>query len=563
VTTPASSATRLVSVPKRAGEMRSASDLVLSARESERAGCIPEAIGHYEAAIAQAELDGNVSVLAEALRRLAAVQYKRDECALGRALCDRSYAVARGIGNDGLAAEALNSMGAMLIREGDLVQAEARFLRAIELGRASRDLLARAQQNLGTIASIRGKLDVARARYALSLDGYTSIGDEHGCALAYHNLGIVSRHQERFDDADSYFSKALQIAERAGDLHLQGLCHLNSAEVHLSRQLFDAARSTAEASLAIFDQLGMREHKASAYRIIGVVYRETGRTALAESRLRSAIELALAAGSVQHEAEGTRELAVLYQSMGRNQEALSLLNAAHGLFRRLDARIDLVDVGGKVAALEKTYLEVVRNWGQSIESSDSCTFGHCERVAENAIAVAKALGLDESEQKKIRLGAYLHDVGKVNVPHEILNKPGPLTRDEFEVIQMHPAWGIELLAGVEFPWDIKPIIRWHHEKYDGTGYPDRLKGDEIPLSAQIVGIVDVYDALTTTRSYRKSMTHEAAVAEMTRTKSAWSPPVFDAFLRACENGARAASELSSVDQYTTVNRPPHRPTENS
>ncbi len=315
-------------------------------------------------------------------------------------------------------------------------------------------------------------------------------------------------------------------------MHLQGLCLLNHAEVHFARQMFDAARKNAEASLAIFDQLGMREHKASAYRVIGVVYRETGRAALAESRLRSAIELSVAASSVLHEAEATRELAVLYQAMGRNQEALSLLNVAHGLFTHLDARIELVNVGGKVAALEQTYLEVVKEWGQSIESSDSYTFGHCERVADNAVAVAQALGLDESEQKTIRLGAYLHDVGKVDVPHEILNKPGPLTHEEFEVIQMHPGWGIELLAGVEFPWDIKPIVRWHHEKYDGTGYPDRLRGDEIPLSAQIVGIVDVYDALTTTRSYRAAMPHDAAIAEMTRTRGAWSGAVFDAFMRA-------------------------------
>jgi putative nucleotidyltransferase with HDIG domain len=232
------------------------------------------------------------------------------------------------------------------------------------------------------------------------------------------------------------------------------------------------------------------------------------------------------------EAEASRELAVLYQTMGRNQEALSLLNTAHGLFTRLDARLELVSVGGSVAALEGTYLKVVREWGQSIESSDSYTFGHCARVAHTAVAVAKALGLNENEQKTVRLGAYLHDVGKVDVPHEILNKPGPLTRDETEVVQMHAVWGTELLAGVEFPWDIKPIIRWHHERYDGTGYPDRLRGDDIPLSAQIVGIADVYDALTTTRSYRAAMTREAADAEMARCRGRWSAAVFEAFTRA-------------------------------
>jgi putative nucleotidyltransferase with HDIG domain len=530
MTTPTSNVAQLPSSQNRLGGTRSAADLVLSARERERAGCIPEAIEQYESAIARSEVDGPPAVLSEALRRLAALRYKRDECELGRALCNRSYEVARDIGNDLLAGEALNSIGVMYVREGALKQAQEMFLQAVGLGGPNRELLARAEQNLGTIASIRGDLDDALARYSQSLEAYKGVNDEHGCALAYHNLGIVSRHQERFDDADGYFRHALEIAERAGDMHLQGLCLLNHAEVHLARQLFDEGRRNAEASLAIFDQLGMREHKASAYRVIGVVYRETGRAALAESRLRSAIELSVAAGSVLHEAEGSRELAVLYQAMGRNQEALSLLNVAYGLFTRLDARIELVNVSGKVEALEKTYLEVVKEWGQSIESSDSYTFGHCERVADNAVAVARALGLDELTQKTIRLGAYLHDVGKVNVPHEILNKPGPLTRDEFEVIQMHPVWGVDLLANVEFPWDIKPIIRWHHEKYDGTGYPDRLRGDEIPLSAQIVGIVDVYDALTTTRSYRGAMAHDVAIAEMTKCRRSWSDAVFEAFV---------------------------------
>jgi putative nucleotidyltransferase with HDIG domain len=265
-----------------------------------------------------------------------------------------------------------------------------------------------------------------------------------------------------------------------------------------------------------------------------MVYRETGRAALAESRLRSAIELAVSAGSVLGEAEASRELALLFQGMGRNQDALTLLNTAHRLFGRLDARVDLIYVGGRVSELETTYFAVVREWGQSIESADSYTFGHCERVAQHALALARALALDETSQTGIRLGAYLHDLGKVRVPHEILNKAGPLTREEFEVVQMHPIWGLELLAAVEFPWDLKPIIRWHHERYDGTGYPDRLRGDEIPIAAQIVGIVDVYDALTTARPYRPALSRQSAIAEIERCRGWWSGVVYAAFERSLD-----------------------------
>lgn len=511
---------------------RSAADLLYDARSRDRAGCLPEAIAAYQSTVAAAEWSGERAVLAEALRRLAVVRHRQDDSVSARALCRRSCDVARQLSNDVLAAEALNTLGGVNLENGSLAEARGNFLQALELGGASRELRARVEQNLGILANIRGDLEEALACYGRSLEAYRSSGDEHGCALAYHNLGMVSADRELWDEADRHFRTSLEIAERAGDVHLQGLCLVNQAEAQVARQRFAEARRNAEAALAIFDRLGARAEKAGAYRVIGVVYRETGRPALAESRLRSAIALAAAAGSVLNEAEASRELALLCQAMGRNQEALALLTAAHRLFGRLDARRDLVNVDGRVAELEQTYLAVVREWAESIESSDSYTFGHCERVAQNAAHVARALGLDDDEQTTIRLGAYLHDVGKVRVPHEILNKPGPLTPDEFAVAQMHPIWGVELLDSVEFPWDMKPIIRWHHERCNGMGYPDRLRGDQIPVSAQIVGIVDVYDALTSTRAYRPALAPTEALAELTRMRDAWSPPIFEAFLRA-------------------------------
>lgn len=518
------------------GAGRSALDHIAGAREQERAGCIPEAIEQYHAAIAASEASGQLPVLSEALRRLAVVRHQRDETFEAHALCQRSHDVAVEASNTLLAAEALNTLGGMLVREGKLEAAAGEFGRALSMGLTSRALRARVEQNLGVIANIHGDLDEALFRYEQSLAEYRGANDEHGCALAYHNLGMVSADKGLLDDASTFFTQSQEIADRAGDIRLQGLCMLNHADVLAAQQRFEEARRSAESALVVFDQLGARGHKSAAYRVIGVVYRETGRLALAESRLRSAIELATAAGTVLHEAEATRDLALVYQAMGRNQEALTLLNAAHGQFNRLNARIDLINVFGKVRDLEDTYLAVVREWGQSIESNDSYTFGHCSRVADNAVAVARALGLDDLAVTTIRLGAYLHDLGKVKVPHEILNKAGPLTRDEFEIVQMHPAWGIDLLAEVEFPWDLKPIIRWHHEKYDGTGYPDRLRGDEIPLAAQVVGIVDVYDALTTTRSYRAAMPHTKAMATIEEMRASWSPEVYAAFLTALAAG---------------------------
>src|SRR5213596_2346856 len=467
--------------PMQAGRrtpVHPAAELLHDARAQERAARVSDAIGSYEAAIAAAEGAGEPAVLAEALRRLAVIRHHRNESDEARRLCHASYTVAHATGNDLLAAEALNTLGGIDLETDAVADARRHFLRALELGGHSRGLCARAEQNLGILANIQGDLDEALARYGRSLQ-------------AYHNLGMASADRERFDEAEHYFRQSHEIAERAGDAYLGGLCLVNHAKVHVARERYEDARHDAEAALAVFDRLGVGSAKADAYRVLGMIYRETGRPGLAESRLKSAIELAVGAGSVLNEAEASRELALLYQAMGRNQEALSLLNAAHRLFGRLDARTHLVHVAGKMADLEATYLAVVREWGQSLESADTYTFGHCERVARLGVAVARTLGLDEHAQTTVRLGAYLHDLGKVRVPHEILSKPGPLTRDELEVVQMHPIWGIELLAKVEFPWDIKPVIRWHHERYDGTGYPDRLCGDEIPVAAQIVGVVDV------------------------------------------------------------------------
>jgi putative nucleotidyltransferase with HDIG domain len=517
-----------------------AAESLREARAHERAGSIAEAFDCYRRAASEAASGGEPSVEAEALRRLAVLHHHRNERDSARELSKRSYAIALEIGDRVLAGEALNVLAGFAFESGAMEEARARYQEALDLGGADPSLRGRIEQNLGILANIQGDHANALAHYQRSLEGFDASGDQKGRAIAHHNLGMVSADRRLWEEADRHFSRSLEITRQVGDVHLEGLCLLNHSEVHVARQRFEAARTNAEQALAIFDRLGARLDKADAYKVLGVVFRETGRFTLAESRLQGAIEQAVSTGSVLSEAEASRELARLYQTTGRNQEALQLLNAAHRLFARLDARVDLVDVTSKTNRLEETYFAVVRDWGQSIESADSYTFGHCERVAGYAVAVAEVLGAEPGQLTTIRMGAYLHDVGKVKVPHQILNKPGKLTDEEFAVIKRHPMWGVELLASVEFPWDIKPIIRSHHERYDGNGYPDRLRGDEIPLGAQIICIVDVYDALTTTRSYRGAMSHAEALARMQENRHWWRPDVYAAFLRSLGTAAIAA-----------------------
>jgi putative nucleotidyltransferase with HDIG domain len=174
----------------------------------------------------------------------------------------------------------------------------------------------------------------------------------------------------------------------------------------------------------------------------------------------------------------------------------------------------------------------VQRWGDSIESKDHYTQGHCERVADLACALAEAVGIDQKSLFWFRIGALLHDVGKLTIPPEVLNKPGRLTAEEWALVKHHPVAGVQMLADIEFPWDVRPIVESHHERWDGGGYPYGVAGEAIPLTARILCIADVYDALTSERSYKKAVSHEQAL-EMMRSEvgTQFDPELFAHFER--------------------------------
>lgn len=524
---------------------RPAAQFLAAGRAHERSGRMDDAVRCYEQAIEAAGSSGERPTEATALRVLGVVRHRQGRAEEAQALCRRSHDQALEVGDLLLAGEALNALAGFAFERGEIAAARETYLTALSLGGASETLRGRIELNLGILANIQGRPRDALDHNHRALAAFERAGDERGAALCFHNLGMVVADGSDWEAAVAHFRQSLEIALKIGDVHLEGLCRLNRAGILASRQRYADATQDAEQALLIFERLGARMDKSGVYKVLGMVYRDTGRPVLAEARLRDAIELATETGYVLGQAEASRELARLHQVVGRNREALTLLNESHRLFSRLDAAVDLVDVARKMADLEQTFFAVVREWGQSIESADSYTHGHCERVAEYAVAVARAMGLDDIERTTIRLGAYLHDLGKVKVPHEVLNKPGRLTPEEFEIMRLHPVYGVEMLAEIDFPWDIKPIIRWHHEKCDGTGYPDRLRGDEIPVAAQIIGIVDVFDAVTTTRSYRGAMDRATALAEMARCQRHWREDVYAAFLAAVGAEAPRGASLPS------------------
>ncbi len=166
--------------------------------------------------------------------------------------------------------------------------------------------------------------------------------------------------------------------------------------------------------------------------------------------------------------------------------------------------------------LQRAYIDTLSALTSAIDAKDSYTRGHSERVTELSIRLAQTCEVAPEEIEKIKLGGLLHDIGKIGIPEGILNKPGRLDDEEFQIIKSHPDLGVRIMGKVEFLEAIVPIIRFHHERFDGKGYPDGLSGKNIPLLARIVSVVDTFDAMTTDRPYRKAMTIEAALTEIER-----------------------------------------------
>lgn len=157
---------------------------------------------------------------------------------------------------------------------------------------------------------------------------------------------------------------------------------------------------------------------------------------------------------------------------------------------------------------------VIMSLALTIEARDASTEGHCRRLAACAVTLGSILGLDHDDREALRRGGVLHDVGKVGVPDAVLLKPGRLTAAEYEIMKRHTVIGDELCGSLRSLKSVRPIVRHHHERFDGSGYPDRLGGDDIPMLAQIMAVVDVYDALTSDRPYRVAMSRDAACAEL-------------------------------------------------
>ena len=526
------------------------SKLIDDAQRAENAGHRELARRHYERALYLLRSSEQAADASTILRRVGRLYLEDGDTSAGLDCVAAALAVGEALSDPGAIASATNVLAISFWQRGLLNDAAQLYDDAGRMAHAAGDtsLVAIVQQNLGVIASMRGDLPLALRHYRSSLAGYRELGLDQHVGNLLNNIGLAYAELGRWDDAERTYHEALALAASCGDASVALMVDVNRAELRISRGDYAEAQLICERVLQQARPNNDVRILAEVHKQCGVIARELGRPEESEGFLRSAFESAVAHGNWLLAAETAREQAELYTMLRRNPDTLHALTTAHRLFRRVQGQHDVPDVRRRTRRLERRALDLIRQWAQSIESKDRHTLGHCERVADYACAIAKQLGFDEESLFWFRIGALLHDVGKFAVPADILNKATPLSPAERALVEQHAEAGAQLLANVEFPWGVLPMIRHHHERWDGTGYPHGLAAEAIPLSARILCIADVYDALTTNRPYRQALTRDDAL----RTMRQEAGRVFDAAL--LERFERIARTLPLTAASATASR---------
>ena len=506
--------------------------LIADGQAAQREGRREDARVLYEAALYRLSLDTDGPRAASLLRWVARCHMDAGNLDASYDAAEAALAVATACADGAGEAHGMNMLATVVRVRGDLAAAEELYLRALERATAVGDLLLvpMVEQNLGVVANIRGDLNSALRHYHAALAAHRANGESVYATHTLNNLGMLYTDLRRWRDAERAYRQALELCGRSGDAATQARIEGNRAELWIAQGQWGRARNACRSAGRLARSMGDTGALGETHKYLGVIARETGEWAKAEEHLARAARMAARRGDFLLSAEIAREQADLFRRQHRYRDTLRALNQSHSLFKRVEARRDVADVAERLGDLEGMFLNIVTLWGQSIETADSYTQGHCVRVAGFACTLASAAGLTGQELHWFRMGALLHVVGKIVVPPGVLNKPGRLTPEERAVMERHPVAGEELLADIEFPWDIRPMVRHHHERWDGSGYPDRLAGESIPVSARILCVADVYDALATDRPYRKANTYDETMRIMTsESGSTFDPELFDLF----------------------------------
>src|SRR5437868_987114 len=378
----------------RAVESSAVRESIDRAKHAERDGRWAEACARYGSLVR--DPDANSDTRVAALRWLGRAYLEQGNRGAALDVLEAAVASADILGSPSAVAQALNVIGIVYQVSGDLDQAAAIY----EAARAKAELggdgarIAMIDQNLGTVAMIRGELADAETAYNLAAEAFEEEGD----------------HARQLDLA------------------------VNKVQLYIAGRRFDEALAQCDRLLAVAgdDQAPWR---GEVLRHVGVIARERGDFGQASEKLRKAEEHALGSGDLLLRADVAEQLAEVYWAQKRHREMLQSLNVAHSLYSQMKAQHRVAQVEKRNGALEARFLQMAKHWGDSIESKDRYTQGHCERVAFFACVLADSAGFNSRSLFWLRIGALLHDIGKSIVPTEVLNKPGKLTDDEWAIMK--------------------------------------------------------------------------------------------------------------------------------
>lgn len=491
-------------------------ELVGKAESLNLSGNLDEAVDLFRKIVRRAGRKGNLSLQAMAMRRLGNLFWRKGEPKRAMRYFRRSLEVSESCGDVTGSAKAYNGIGTLYFNSGNWNKVKEYYNRAIEAARQEEDLtlVANVFNNLGAMSNILGDRNMAVSYYEEAIEIYRQMRDYRGLARSYNNLGLTYRDKGDWAAAASHYEHSTTISKKLGDISLTANATLNYVQVLIELGKYDEAREKCDGAYEIVSSTGEATGIAEAMMLYGMIFTRMQKWALAEKHFIDSCTINEKHNNLLGMAECFREMALLYRDWGKNKSTLEYLGKSFNAFKRLKAIRYLQDIDGKISDLEELTFKITRDMGAEVESTDTYTFGHSQRVAHYAVEIAKKLSIENELIKAIMVAAYLHDLGKVKVSKKILLKERKLTPEEYYIIQMHPVWGVEILGDIEFPWEVKPLIRFHQERWDGSGYPDGLEGEHIPLGARIIAVADFFDALTTDRPYRSAYPLQQAIKIM-------------------------------------------------
>ena len=503
-------------------------------------GKLDKAIAEYQKILDYCRDNTHLSVKCETFTQIGQLLCKQGDHDRALGFLQRALGAYRRLGDQAGICRALRNLGVVFVELGEFEETENAYEEAIAIARETGEQILYADliNNLGTIMNMRGNWKRALDLYRDSLEIYQAKNERRKCAYAQNNIAITLAEKGINDEAFIYFRQAYETATTLKDTSLTLIININLADLHLKRGEPDEARKHCQLAEWYLKESGLVNGNLAETRNL------SGKISMAENDYDSALkcfndahEICKEIGARFLEAEILRERGTLYRAMGQHLDALADLEASYHLYTTAKADGKREQTEEIIGSLERLYLEVFDSMAGQVDRKDKYTKGHSDRVAALALLLAKELGLRTHMVKTVVAAGLLHDIGKINVPDEILNKPGKLTNDEFNHIKKHPELGVTLLRAKEFPWDIKPLILHHHERIDGSGYPLGLKGEDIPLGARIICVADVFDALTSDRVYRKAFDTAKALEIMNgESGKTFDPVLLKCFVRLIEQG---------------------------